>query len=167
MSDQRVFCGKDDPEAVIVERVFPASPIVVSSGIHLHKEKNGIAIQGPNEHLKFAFPYLTELLRIRRDSDKTGQWIGIDWFNKEWLSIYYEFGQSFWDAFELLECKFRRDVGFFCNLKLARKAVLKVVNKGQLVLNIDSLGLPEGLKKNGEIEFPEIPTLVQPENLIN
>ena len=63
---KRIFCGKDDPEAVVVENVFPNSPLVISSGIHLHEEKNGIAIQGPHKHLDFIFPFLVQLLAMGR-----------------------------------------------------------------------------------------------------
>jgi hypothetical protein len=156
---KRVFCGKDDQEAVVVEKVFPNSPLVISSGINLHPDKNGIAIQGPHKHLDFIFPFLVQLLAIRPDSEKLGKWDGLDWFNKEWLSLYYSFGQSFADIFLLLEYKFRRDVCFFCNIKLNKKALIKVINNGEIVFNAQLSGLPEGLEKNGEIELPELPKI--------
>lgn len=154
-AEERVFSGKDDPEAVVVYQPFVNSPIAVSNGIHLHKDKNGIAIQGPREHLKFIYPKLAKLLAAYADAEEeSGKWIGLDWLNDEWLSFFYLFGRNFADTFELLEYKLRRDLVFFCDLRLNEQAELIVRNRNQVVLYIDRLGLPEGISENGSIEFP-------------
>ncbi len=162
----RVFLGQEDPEAVIVYRPFANSPIVISSGIHLHEDKNGIAIEGPKEHLEFLYPKLAKLLLSYAEVDEksgVGKWIGLGWLNDEWLSFFYLFGRSFADVFELLEYKLRRDLVFFCNLKLNEEAELVVRHNNKVVFHINTLGLPEGITENGFIEFPSLfENLVKP-----
>ncbi|MDD2730892.1 MAG: hypothetical protein PHW33_02075 [Candidatus Portnoybacteria bacterium] len=155
-AEERIFLGKDDPEAVVVFQPFANSPIVISSGINLHRDKNGIAVQGPQEHLKFLYPKLATLLLAGAGANEySGRWIGLDWFNEEWLSFYYLFGKNFSDIFELLECKLRRDLVFFCGLRLNEEAELVVRSRNQIVLRINKLGLPEDISENGYLEFPE------------
>jgi len=121
----------------------------------VEKWENGIAIEGPEHHLEFLYPYLLKLVKSSGISEEFGTWTGVKWANENWLNLYFMFGQSLKSMLELLEHKLRRDIVTFCDLKLSEKAVLSVVDHDEpLVVRI--LDLPYKLSKNGTVEFPPI-----------
>lgn len=159
----REFLGKDDPDAVIVENVFVNSDVVVSHGIFLSKDVNGIAIQGCDDHLDLLAQRLALLLCKRRRT--FGRWTGLFWNEKKhWLSLYYVYTQfpCFEDLFILLSTKLRVDAAAICQIKLREKALLTVVREGEAVFKTD-INLPEGLEQNGEFILPDAPLIIQPE----
>lgn len=154
--DERFFEGTKDDQAVIVRNVFEGSPITVSSGIGLLEDReNGIMIEGPNHHLKFLHPFLVRLRNDSIDSNEFGFWVGVTWSKaKEWLNLFYLFGDSLRDKIELLEHKFRRDIVSSCGLKLSERA--RVIVRMGTRIESWNVGLPKELEKNGHIEFPQI-----------
>ncbi len=154
--DERWFQGLKDDQAVIVSNVFEGSPIALASGIGLLEDReNGIVIEGPSHHLKFLYPFLLRLRNDSIDSNEFGFWVGVTWSkSKEWLNLFYLFGDSLRDRIELLEHKFRRDIAFSCDLRLSEKARM-IVRLGTKIQAWD-IGLPEELGENGHIKFPQI-----------
>lgn len=161
------FFGKEDLNAVVLENVFANSNITVSHGIYLHRDINGIAFQGHEEHLDLLFQRLSVLLGKPRRA-KFGKWTGLFWNEKkQWLSLYYSYDElsCFDDLFVLLATKLRLDVANVCRIKLCEKSLLTIVRKGRPILKTD-IGLPKNLEENGEFVMPNIPWIIQPKSMI-
>lgn len=153
----RKFYGVSDVQHITLYPVFPATPVSVSSPVEASRE-TCVCVEGPEEHLSFLYPHLINLVKQSsyREHDRWGTWMGVQRGSQGSLVIlWYQFGTSLMDRIELLEHKFRRDLVFYSDLKLADMSFLEVVCFGHTLLK-SVIGLPEELERNGTIVFPHV-----------
>ncbi|OGZ46501.1 MAG: hypothetical protein A3J54_01965 [Candidatus Ryanbacteria bacterium RIFCSPHIGHO2_02_FULL_45_13b] len=159
MREKRVFLGVNDPQKIVLHPVFYRSPLVVISPVGAPLETY-LYIEGRKDHLQFLFPYLVKLVKEAPSDpeDKWGTWTGVEGCSEPGrITLFYRHGTSLLDRMSLLEHHFRRDVVFYCGLRLANPSVLDVFCSGlgfhwhdKFILT----GLPDELEQNGLIEFP-------------
>ena len=140
---------------ITLRSVFPLTSLSISSPLEAPREAC-LCVEGPKEHLLFLHPHLINLVKqtLYREHDHWGVWVGVQQHDRPpKLVLWYKFGTSLFDKIELLEHKFRRDIVFYSDLKLAEASVLEVVCFGHTLIK-SVIGLPEELEKNGSITFP-------------
>lgn len=159
MKEKRVFLGFNDPQKIVLRPVFYGSPLLVVSPVGAPPETY-LYIEGRKDHLQFLFPYLVKLVK-QAPSDpegKWGTWTGVEGYNETGkITLFYHYGTSPLDRMSLLEHHFRRDVVFYCGLRLATPSFLEVFCRGVGLHWHDTFvlsGLPDELEQNGSIEFP-------------
>src|SRR3989344_577604 len=137
MKEKRVFLGVSDPQKIVLQPVFYRSPLIVVSPIEA-PTKTCLHIEGPIKHLQFLFPYLVRLVKQAPvdPDDRWGTWIGVEGYEAIGkLTLFYCHGNSFSDRALLLQQHFRRDVAFYCDLKLADVSFLDVTLQNKSVLH--------------------------------
>lgn len=159
MKEKRVFLGVDDSQKIILRQVFYGSPLIIVSPVGVPSETY-LYVEGPKNHLQFLFPYLVKLVKQAPTDpkDEWGTWTGVEGYNETGkITLFYHYGASLLDRMTLLEHSFRRDVVFYCGLRLANPSLLEVFCRGAGLHWRDTFvltGLPDELEQNGLIEFP-------------
>lgn len=156
----RKFYGKEDVQQVTLRSVFPATPITVVSPVDLAKELP-LVIEGPADHLTFFYPFFLKLITLSPlDHDgRWGTWGEVTPPHDNRIDLSYHYGYSRVDRFELLEHKFRRDIVFYCDLKLCEETILEIIHFGVMKLHV-TLSIPEELSANGTIVYPTRPSTI-------
>lgn len=156
----RKFYGKSDVQQIALYSVFPNTPLTVVSPIELAK-KLPLVIEGPADHLNFFYPFFLKLIKLSPidHEGRWGTWGGVTPPHENHIDLFYHYGWSFVDRFELLEHKFRRDIVFLCDIKLCEETILEVVCFS-LVRTRVTLALPEELPHNGSIVYPTRPSTI-------
>lgn len=159
MTEKRMFLGVNDPQKIVLQPVFYGSPLVVISPVGAPPETY-LYIEGRKDHLRFLLPYLVRLVKQAPadPEDKWGTWTGVEGYEETGkITLFYHHGTAFADHASLLEHHFRRDVVFYCGLRLANPSFLEVSCRGANLKWYDKFVLtclPEELEQNGSIEFP-------------
>lgn len=159
MKQKREFLGTNDSQKIVLRSAFSKSPLVVVSPIETGS-RTCLQVEGPKDHLMFLYSFLLMLVKQTPydPSFRWGTWTGVEGFEETGkLTLFYQYGLSLMDRIQLLEHHFRRDIAFYCDLKLAEVSFLDVVLKNKEVLYNVVVGLPEELERNGSIEFPFLP----------
>lgn len=155
MKEKRAFLGARDSQKIVLQPVFYGSPLIAVAPIEA-PTKTCLHVEGPIEHLQFLFPYLVRLVKQSPvdPDDRWGTWTGVEGYEAIGkLTLFYSHGNSFSDRARLLQQHFRRDVAFYCGLRLADTAFLDVTLRDKSVLH-EVIGLPEELEQNGSVAFP-------------
>lgn len=155
----RKFYGKEDVQQIALRNIFPATPLTVVSPIDLVHELP-LVIEGPHDHLKFFFPFFRKLVKLNPvdPEGRWGTWSGITFSDDNRIDLSYRYGYSRTDRFELLEHKFRRDIVFYCDLKLCEETILEIIQFNRM--DRIMLSLPEELPANGTIVYPVRPPTI-------
>lgn len=159
---KRVFLGTNDPQKIVLHPVFYGSLLSVICPIEAFSaSETYLYVEGPSAHLKFLFPYLVQLVKQAPvdATDTWGTWTGVEGCDQTGkLTLFYHHGAHFSDHLILLEHCFRRDIVFYCDLRLSLVSFLEVYcqssNRIRWYHKFILAGLPEELEQNGTIEFP-------------
>lgn len=158
MKENRMFLGVHDTQKIVLQPVFYGSPVVVISPVEAPRE-TCLHVEGPRDHLEFLFPHLVKLVKQTPVDmkDEWGTWTGVEGYhNTNRITLFYHHGTALLDRVLLLEHHFRRDVAFYCDLRLAIRSTLDVffVSSGfPLHARFMIDGFPQELEQNGSIGF--------------
>ena len=155
---KRLFMGKNDPDGIILERVFPRSNLVFSTPLEEIGRHHRVIVEG-DEPLLEEFEYRTEILKETKTNN--GRWVAIvegELLKKPCLWIVYEPKDRIAESFNLLVFNLREDLVKICNLKLCPVSHV-TVTKGHTTVFNNPAPLPKEIG-NGLLEIA--PAIVSP-----
>ena len=145
----RNFLGKNDPSAVILEKVIPGTDLVFSAPIEFNNERSGIFIEGNEKDLEILFKYLRKLIGVYIDERAFGSWIAVappDYEPR--IIVHYEARKPF-DKVRLLNFTLRNHLAAICNIFISPVSEICLKKDGGEIYK-SYIALPKGFV-NGEI----------------
>lgn len=157
---KRFFLGKDDPNKISLERVFPLGDLVFSTPFYVEQGKHHrIVVEGSPAFLEKFDDYADILLQS--EPDAFGRWVALTDYVLEdpSLELIYE-PKNVRDVnnIRLLVFTLRTDLVKICNLKLSPVSVVNATRSYVTVL-YNHVALPENVS-NGFLDFA--PPIVLP-----
>lgn len=146
------FMGKDDPDRISLENVFPIGDLVFSMPFGAEQGKHHrVIIEGDIGYLECFDDCASSLLES--ESDPFGRWVALtNYILEPSLELIYEpRGSEFVKAYRLLVCILRRDLIAQCDLRLSPVARITATRGHIQCVDLPVL-LPEGTH-NGSTEL--------------
>lgn len=151
---KRFFLGKDDPDRITLENVFPVGDVVFSTPFEEAGRHHRVVIEGGEPFVEFLAEHIHGLTEYD-ETNPYGRWVAIaPYGDDEGLEIIYEPLDKKVAAFRLLVFVLRTDLVKACDLKLSSVAHV-TVTKGHITCLHQIAPLPEEVG-NGQIELPQI-----------
>ncbi len=151
---KRFFLGKDDPDRIMLERVFPVGDIVFSMPFEEAGRHHRVVIEGAEPYVDFVAEHIHGLTEYD-EANPYGRWVAIaPYGDDEGLEIFYEPVDRSIAPFRLLVFVLRADLVKACDLRLSSVAYV-TATKGHVTCLHLVAPLPEDLG-NGQIELPAI-----------
>ena len=152
---KRNFEGSKDESAIIIDRLFPGSDLVVSVPFWFEGKRSGVYIEGKIAHLELLFPFLGQLIDVYNEERFAGRWIGLTPPDEHAsrMIIHYEAIRGGLDKIQLLNFLFRKHLAEVCNIRLAKISRLIVRSEGE-VLQSDFIALPKDFQNGEEFLIP-------------
>lgn len=165
---KRFFFGKNDPNKVLLESVFPLSDVSFATPIHGEGMNPRIVVEGNTEHMRILEEHLEDLVANTPRERYFGRWkVLVPDEITGGLSLFYDPESAEINKMELLVFVLRRHLVKTCNLRLAPIGLITATwNEFEidlssragsfgLVREIKPVPLPEDIG-NGTIELPVI-----------
>lgn len=151
---KRFFLGRDDPDRIMLENVFPVGDIVFSTPFEEVGRHHRVVVEGAEPYVDFVAEHIHGLTGYD-EGNPYGRWVAIAPYGEdEGLEIFYEPLDKKMAAFRLLVFILRADLVKACDLKLSSVAHV-TVTKGHITCLHQAAPLPEEVG-NGRIELPVI-----------
>jgi hypothetical protein len=125
MTSKRFFLGKNDPNRISLENVFPIGNLVFSMPIGIEQGRHHrIVVEGTADYLQSFSDHANRL--IGRESDFAGRWIALTDYDLDSsrVLLYEPKCHEAMKAVQLLVLILRNDLIQFCNLRLSNAAVV-------------------------------------------
>lgn len=156
------FFGKDDPNRISLENVFPVGDIVFSTpfGVETGRHRR-IFAEGESKLLQSFGDHADHLLAER--PTPLGKWVAIDRYFSSGIQMVYEPATTAMEACGLLVFALRLDLINLCHLRLSPVAMI-TGRVGYKDFFKKSVPLPDGIK-NGFLDVA--PLIVKPSRCLN
>lgn len=150
---KKIFRGKDDPDKISLEGVFPRGDLVFSTPFDVEQGRHcRVVVEGSPVFLETFDDYADILLQSK--SDVFGQWVASTNYVLEEpsLELIYELKNTKGiENLRLLVFVLRIDLIKICNLKLSPVSVVNAT-KGYINILYNRVSLPKEIK-NGFLDF--------------
>jgi len=151
---KRFFLGKDDPDRITLEDVFPVGDIVFSTPFEEAGRHHRVVIEGREPFIDFLAEHIHGLTEWDRNNSY-GRWVAIaPYGDDQGIEVFYEPLNKSMAAFRLLVFVLRSDLVRACDLKLSEVAHV-TVTRDHITCMHESAPLPKDVG-NGQIEVPQV-----------
>lgn len=151
---KRFFLGRDDPDRIMLENVFPTGDLVFSTPLEEVGKHQRVVIEGGEPFLDFIARHIHGLTQYdERNPD--GRWTAITPYGgDQGIELFYEPSAKLMPGLRLIIFVLRRDLVQACDLKLSPVAQV-TVTLGHITCLYQNAPLPEDIG-NGQIEVPHV-----------
>lgn len=161
---KKIFLGKDDPNRISLESVFPLGDLVFSTPLEVEQGKHQkVIVEGDPLYLEHFDDCACALLES--EQDPLGRWVALtDYLLEPSLELIYEprCAEEI-KSLRLLLFVLRADLIQICNLRLASTSRV-VGTKGHITFLSQSVPLPDNV---GNGFFDVAPPIVLPRPRVN
>jgi len=161
---KKFFLGKDDPDRISLENVFPIGDLVFSTPFGVEQGKHHrVVIEGNKHYLEYFDDHACLLLKS--EPDPFGRWVALtNYILEPSLELIYEpkCAEKI-KAYRLLVCILRMDLIAICNLRLSPVAHI-LATKNHVTCVDFPAPLPDDIG-NGSTDLA--PLIITPPRIIN
>jgi hypothetical protein len=151
---KRFFLGKDDPDRIMLEEVFPVGDVVFSTPFEEAGRHHRVVIEGGEPYVDFIADHIHGLTEYD-EMNPYGRWVAIAPYGEdEGLEVFYEPLDKSMPGLRLLVFVLRADLVKACDLRLSSVARVTVI-RGHITCLYQAAPLPAEIG-NGQIELPAI-----------